>query len=80
MAHIAPYLEGLTYGAQEALPETRSGMPLYTGSAHRFTEWKFKVKSRMRAVHAITDEDQKKQKLASLVTRLLLTILTTHRA
>ena len=70
-AHIAPYLEGLTFGAQEALPETRSGMPLYSGSAHRFTEWKFKVKNRMRAVEAVQDAEIKVQKQATLVSSVI---------
>ena len=40
------FLEGLTWGAQEALGETRSGMPLYSGSAYGLAEWKFKVLNR----------------------------------
>ena len=65
------YLEGLTYGSQEALPETRTGMPLYSGSSHRFKEWQFKIQSRMRSVNAIQDGDLKGQKLASLVSSVI---------
>ena len=65
------YLEGLTHGSQEGLPETRAGFPLYAGSAHRFKEWQFKIKNRMRTVTTIKDEDLKSQKMASLITSLI---------
>ena len=51
---MATYLEGLTFGSQEALPETRAGFPLYAGSAHRFQEYQFKIKNRLRAVTTIS--------------------------
>ena len=65
------YLEGLTHGSQEGLPETRAGFPLYAGSAHRLKEWQFKIKNRMRTVTTIKDEDLKSQKMASLITSLI---------
>ena len=68
---MATYLEGLTFGSQEALPETRAGFPLYAGSAHRFQEYQFKIKNRLRAVTTISDPDQKRQKMASLVTSMI---------
>ena len=70
MAQVA-YLEGLTYGSQEALPETRSGFPIYAGSSQRFKEWQFKIKNRLRTVTAVQDPDLKGQKMASLVTSLI---------
>ena len=65
------YLEGLTHGSQEALPETRAGFPLYAGSAHRFKEWQFKIKNRLRSVTTMKDEDLKSLKMASLITSLI---------
>ena len=67
MAH----LEGLTYGSQDALPETRAGYPLYSGSSHRFKEWQFKIKNRLRTATNITDEDQRKQKLSSITSAMI---------
>ena len=65
------FLEGLTYGSQEALPETRTGMPLYSGSSHRLVEWKFKIQSRVRSVNAITDEDIKGQTLTPFISGVI---------
>ena len=70
MAQTA-YLEGLTFGSQEALPETRSGFPVYAGSSHRYNEWQFKIRNRLRAVTTITDEEIKTQRMASLVTSVI---------
>ena len=65
------FLEGLTYGSQEALPETRTGMPLYSGSSHRLVEWKFKIQNRVRSVNAISDEEIKSQKLTQLISQVI---------
>ena len=65
------FLEGLAYGSQEALSETRSGFPIYTGTSHRFKEWQFKIKNRLRPVTTIADHDQRTQKMASLVTSVI---------
>ena len=43
---------------------------MYAGSSHRFKEWQFKIKNRLRAVTAITDTEQKSQKMASLTPSL----------
>ena len=59
------------FGSQETLPETRAGFPMYGGSSHRFKEWQFKIKNRLRAVTSITDDEQETQKMASLVTSLI---------
>ena len=65
------YLEGLTWGSQETLGETRSGMPLYSGTAHGLTEWRFKVNNRKRAVMSIVDEELRSQKLANTVSQVI---------
>ena len=65
------YLEGLTYGSQDALPETRAGLPMYAGSAHRLKEWKFKIQNRVRNYAAMSDDEQKKIKMAKLLTSII---------
>ena len=59
MAQVQAYLEGLTFGSQEALPETRAGFPIYAGSSHRLKEWQCKVNNRWRAVKTITHPELK---------------------
>ena len=65
------FLEGLTWESQEALGETRAGIPIYTGSAHGLTEWKFKVHNKQRTITSIVDEDTQKQRLANLVSQII---------
>ena len=70
-AYNMTFLGGLTWRAQEALGETRAGMPIYSGSAHGLTEWKFKVLNRRRAPEAIQDPEQKAIKLATLSSQII---------
>ena len=65
------FLEGLTWGSQEALGETRSGIPIYTGTAHGLTEWKFKVHNKQRTLTSIADEDTRLQRLAQLISQVI---------
>ena len=45
-------LEGLLYNpaGEDAAPQTRSGIPIYNGSAIGFDEWKFKVLGRVHSI------------------------------
>ena len=63
MAAMLSYYEGLTFGSHEAIPETRKGMPLYSGTSHRFVEWRFKVNSRKRPIMSITDDELRGREL-----------------
>ena len=65
------YLEGLTWGSQDALGETRAGMPLYSGTAFGLTEWAFKVRNRARVPAATVDPEAKAIKLATLITQVI---------
>ena len=65
------FLEGLTWGSQESLGETRAGMPLYSGTAHGLPELKFKVKSRSRVLAAHQDPEQKAVKSATLISQVV---------
>ena len=67
------YLEGLTYGSQETLGETRSGVPLFDGTAHGLNEWRFKVANRMREIEAIPFDqaETKIQQLHQLVSKVV---------
>ena len=65
------YLEGLTWGSQEALGETRAGMPIYSGTAHGLTEWISKVRNRCRVPEATEDPEQKAVQLAQLVSQVI---------
>ena len=65
------YLEGLTWGSQDALGETRAGMPIYSGTAHGLAEWSFKVRNRARVLAVMQDEEQKAVKLATLISQVI---------
>ena len=65
------FLEGLTWGSQEALQETRAGMPIYSGSAYRFIEWKFKVNNRKRAVASVVVDEQRVQQQSPLISKII---------
>ena len=64
-------LEGLRLEKLESLHETRSGMPYYNGSAHRFTEWKFKIMSRHRSAVSTAEEEVRKRNLAKLLSDII---------
>ena len=65
------YLEGPTFGSQDGLPKTRAGYPVYSGIAHRFKEWQFKISNRMRKVKVIKDKAQRVPKLAAALTSII---------
>ena len=66
-------LEGLTYGSQETLGETRSGVPLYEGTAFGVDEWRFKVANRRREIESIPAEraEEKTQRLHQMVSKVI---------
>ena len=64
-------LEGLRLEKLESLHETRAGMPYYNGSAHRFTEWKFKIMNRHRSATATADEEVRKRNLSKLLSDII---------
>ena len=56
-------LDGLLFGHREALSETRAGYPMYNGAAGGYSEWKFKITSRLEAVNRIGNEELRNEKL-----------------
>ena len=65
------FLEGLTWGSHDSLGETRAGMPIYSGTAHGLSEWKFKLQNKRRVSEATVDEEQKAIKLAQLISQVI---------
>ena len=68
------YLEGLLFGTKPTLPETRAGVPIYTGTAHGLAEWKFKLETMLAVVQKIPrgQENQlREQKLAELYSKMI---------
>ena len=72
MAHLPACLEGLLFesGSGERT-ETRSGVPIYNGNAGGFSEWQFKVTTRMNACEAEKDEAARTQKVVELSSKIV---------
>ena len=51
-------LEGLVYNPHdvERPQETKSGMPIFYGTAYQFEEWKFKVETKLGALDHIVED------------------------
>ena len=64
-------MEGLTFGSQEVLPETRGGFPIYSGSPARYSEWHFKVNNRVRVAQTTADKAVRKEKMATLIAQVI---------
>ena len=62
---MASYLDGLLYDPENdnAIQETRGGVPLYSGLPHELHHWKFRVESCILSTEAEPDTDKKIQKM-----------------
>ena len=66
------YLEGLLYrSASEHRPEeTKTGIPLFDGTAHHFEQWKLRVLAKTSAA-ALAPTDKREYEVAQLASKIL---------
>ena len=70
---MASYLDGLVYDpdSENAIQETRGGVPLCSGLPHELHHWKFRVESRILSTEAEPEDQKREQKMKELGSKLL---------
>ena len=66
------YLEGLVFRphGEERIEETRSGVPVFDGTPHRFEAWKIRVEAKVAAALACETQYQEKE-MAQLGSKII---------